>query len=67
MRETDPERVRGRFWGPIWRNSGKVGKCCQNCPEIGLENMEFDLFGVVLRPFELKTREDPNGVRDHLE
>ena len=54
MRETGPERVRGRFGGPIWRISGKVGKCCQICPKIGLENMEFDLFGVVVGPFELK-------------
>ena len=55
MRETGLKRVWGRFWGLIWRKSGKVGKCCQNWQHMGLENVEFGLFGVVVRPFELKT------------
>ena len=55
MRETGLKRVWGRFGGPIWRISGKIGKCCQNGQKLGLENMEFDLFGVAVRPFELKT------------
>ena len=55
MRETGLKRLWGRFWAPIWRNSGKVGKCCQNARNRWLENIEFDLFGVAVGPFELKT------------
>ena len=53
MRETAPERVRGRFGDPFWKISGQVRKCWKNYLKWGLENMELDGFWVVVAPFGL--------------